>query len=358
MKALFFSHQAQFIYGGEVVTLAFMREIKRAGVEVHFAGPSGPYAELAKEHAVFHEVPSVQFSREIMLLPDIAVALISTHQVLKKIIRENSIDLVHATSLKAMVYAWKLGGSVPVLWHHHDILPATKANSLWVKGLAAHAAKILCPSQATLDSLVQAGVPKEKTAVLRNGFRADEWKARPAQHGPLFRVGLVGEISRRKGTDRLEKILAVLGPSPDFQFLVIGEALSDPAFADDLKSRLASRQVRFLGRRERMKELYQEMDVLLVPSRQDPLPTVIVEAGLSGLPIVGARAGGIPEMIEPGRNGFLFDTEAEAAGYLRETQKNWRTLSVTSRELAIQRYNIATLAKDLLRHYEEALRAV
>lgn len=358
MNVLFFSHQAAFVYGGEVVTLAFMRELKRAGVQVHFASPAGPYAELAKEHAVFHEVPSVQFSREIMLLPDIAVALISTHQALKKIVRENNIQLVHATSLKAMVYAWRLGSSVPVIWHHHDILPASRANSLWVKGLATNAARILCPSEATKRSLVEAGVIQDKVSVLRNGFRTDEWKARPAQHGPLFRVGLVGEISPRKGTDRLEKILSHLGHSPEFQFLIIGEGLSDPAFAADLKARLASRQVRFLGRRERMKELYQEMDVLLVPSRQDPLPTVIVEAGLSGVPAVGARAGGIPEMIEPGKNGYLFDTEAEAATLLREVKKDWRTLSVASRELAVQRYNIAMLTRELLKHYDEVSRGV
>jgi glycosyltransferase involved in cell wall biosynthesis len=356
VKILFFSHQAQFIYGGEVVTLAFLRELRRLGVETHFASPAGPYAELAKEHAEFHEVPSVQFSRQIMLLPDIAVALVATHQALKKIVAKNGIQLVHATSLKAMAYTWKLGGQLPVLWHHHDILPAGRANSLWVKGLAAHAARILCPSEATRRSLLLAGVPEAKAATLRNGFRVNEWKARPPQHGHLFRVGLVGEISKRKGTDRLERVLAELGPVKDFQFLIIGEGLSEPAFAHDLKARLASRQVRFLGRRERMKELYQEMDVLLVPSRQDPLPTVIVEAGLSGVPVVGARAGGIPEMISNGKNGFLFDTEAEAAASLRQVKENWRALSLGARELAVKRYDIEALTQELLAHYREATR--
>ncbi len=356
MKILFFSHQAEFIYGGEIVTLAFLRELKRNGVEVHFASPAGPYAELAREHAEFHEVPSVQFSRKLSHLPKIAKGFFSTHQALKKIVQEEKIDLVHATSLKAMAYCWKLGAELPVLWHHHDILPASKANTLWVKGLAKHAARILAPSVATKNSLLEAGAPAEKTFVLRNGFRVDEWKARPAQHGNIFRVGLVGEISRRKGSDRLEKILFDLKPGPDYQFLFIGEGLSEKAFAENLEARLASRQVRFLGRRERMKELYHELDVLLVPSRQDPLPTVIVEAGLSGVPIVGARNGGIPEMIEHGKNGFLFDTESEAASQLVDVKKNWRSLALASREIAVQRYDIVRLTKELLGHYQEAMR--
>ncbi len=355
MKVLFFSHQAQFIYGGEVVTLAFMRELKRNGISVHFAAPEGPYSQRAAEHATVHVVPSVQFSRKLSQLPRIAKGFLSTHRALKEICREQNIDLVHATSLKAMAYAWKLGGEMPVLWHHHDILPESRSNTLWVKGLARHAARILAPSAATRLSLLSAGVPEAKAFVLRNGFRVDEWKARPNQHGNIFRIGLVGEISRRKGSDRLEKIVQLLGPSREFQFLVIGEGLSDPVFAQELKANLASKQVRFLGRRERMKELYQELDVLLVPSRQDPLPTVIVEAGLSGLPIVGARAGGIPEMIDPGKNGFLFDNEEEAAKQLLKVKANWRNFSLTSRELALQRYNIATLTKELLAHYQEAM---
>lgn len=351
MKVLFLSHQAEFIYGGEVVTLAFMRELKRMGVQVHFAAPPGPYSERAREHAEVHEVPSRQFSRKAAQLPGIALSLAATHRALKTIVGSQGIDLVHATSLKAMAYAWQLGAGMPVIWHHHDILPAGAVNSLWVKGLASRAARILAPSQATRASLTSAGVPEEKVFVLRNGFRVSEWKARPDQHGDLFRVGLVGEISLRKGTDRLEQILQHLGKAPEFQFLLIGEGLSDPAFAQALKAKLASKQVRFLGRRERMKELYQEMDVLLVPSRQDPLPTVIVEAGLSGLPLVGANAGGIPEMIFPGRNGFLFDTEAEAAAQLRMVKANWRALALGSREIAVKKYDIAALTEELMGHY-------
>jgi glycosyltransferase involved in cell wall biosynthesis len=166
----------------------------------------------------------------------------------------------------------------------------------------------------------------------------------------------VGEISRRKGTDRLEGLLRELGDDPSLQVLVIGEGLSEPSFAGALKERLASRQVRFLGRRARMKELYHEMDVLFVPSRQDPLPTVIVEAGLSGVPVVGSRAGGIPEMVESGDNGFLFETEREAAEGVRKIRAAWQGFSDRSRKFAEKRYDVRRLAGELLQHYEEVRR--
>ena len=189
-------------------------------------------------------------------------------------------------------------------------------------------------------------------AVLRNGFRVSEWRARPPRHGPLFRIGIVGEISHRKGTDRLEPLLRELAGEANLQVLVIGEGLSEPEFAKELKRRLASRQVRFLGLRTRMKEIYQELDVLFVPSRQDPLPTVIIEAALSGVPVVGARNGGIPEMIAEGKNGYLFDTEAEAAAAIRTTRERWDSLTRGARDFAACRYDIAKLTDELLAHYE------
>jgi glycosyltransferase involved in cell wall biosynthesis len=352
MKILFFSHQAEFLYGGEIVTLEFLRELKARGVDTHFASPAGPYQERARAGgARVHTVASRQFRRSLPQLPGIVASFSRARGELREIAAREGVSVLHATSLKAMAYAWGLG--VPTIWHHHDILPPGFANSLWLRGLASRAARILAPSEATRAALLAAGVSAARVKVLRNGFRLEEWKARPAHKPGLFRIGLVGEISHRKGTDRLEGLLAALGEDPLLQVLVIGEGLSERAFAETLKAKLASRRVRFLGRRERMKELYQEMDVLFVPSRQDPLPTVIVEAGLSGVPVVGARAGGIPEMIVDGENGFLFDTESEAAAGVSRIRADWTAFSTRSRAVAEARYDIGKLTEELLGHYRE-----
>lgn len=357
VRVLFFSHQAEFVYGGEVVTLAFMRELRRLGVEVHFASPPGPYHELARDAAATcHTVPAVQFSRSLALLPRLGGAMLGTHRALASLCRRHAIDLVHATSLKAMAYCWALGASTPVVWHHHDILPASPANSLWLRGLAARAALILCPSEATRAALLEAGVPSAKAKVLRNGFRVEEWSPRPSRiEGSPVRLGFVGELSPRKGVDRLAGILDKLTGIGELKLTVVGEGLSDPAFAARVKAELEARGAELLGRRNDVKDLYQAFDLLLVPSRQDPLPTVIVEAGLSGVPVVGARAGGIPEMVEDGRNGFLFDNEEQAALATGRVLERWRELSAGARELAAERFDIAKLARQLIALYQEAV---
>ena len=104
MKVLFFSHQAEFIYGGEIVTLEFMRELAARGVAVQFASPPGPYFDRAQELGVrCHPVGSRQFSRRVSELPGIALSLAQTHFALRTITARAGIDVLHATSLKAMV---------------------------------------------------------------------------------------------------------------------------------------------------------------------------------------------------------------------------------------------------------------
>lgn len=357
MKPLLFSHQAGYIYGGEIVTLAFLRELRARGVGAGFASPPGPYHERARAVAPVHEMPSRQFSRSLPQLPGIAASLARTARELRGLASRQGFDLLHATSLKAMAFAWSAASpSLPVIWHHHDILPPGVANSLWLRGLALRAARILVPSGATRDGLLQAGVDRSKVHVLRNGFPLGEWQARPPRlAGSPARVGVVGEISSRKGTDRIARILESLPSGSAVEVLVVGEGLSDPAFAAAARARLEPMGVRFLGRREDMKNLYQELDVLLVPSRQDPLPTVIVEAGLSGVPVVGARAGGIPEMIVEGSNGYLFDTEEEAASAIARALGEWPGLAAGARAVAEERYDLSRLTDELLAHYEAVL---
>ncbi|MGZ3692916.1 MAG: glycosyltransferase family 4 protein [Bdellovibrionota bacterium] len=360
MKILFLSHQAEFIYGGEVCTLAFMEELAKQGIEVHFASPAGPYAERARKISVWHEIPSRQFSRKISLLPATAIAWKQSESRLKKIIREEKIDLVHATSLKAMVYARSLGSAVPVVWHHHDILPKGFWNDGWAKFLAAGAALILAPSAATRMSLVASGINPGKVRVLHNGFPANAWTARKGRSQPDFlSLAFIGELSERKGVDLLPAIVEGCGRIVKYELLLVGDSVSDPAYGVRARELFSSfgESVKFLGRRNDIKEILQTVDILLVPSRQDPLPTVIVEAGLSGVPVIAAPVGGIPEMITDGENGFLAEGTQNWVDRVEELRdlRKWQKCSEGARRLAEERYDIQQLAASLIATYGSLL---
>lgn len=123
----------------------------------------------------------------------------------------------------------------------------------------------------------------------------------------IFRYGFIGGLYPNKGIlELIEAFSQVEGEQ--LRLLVAGRGKSD--FETRLHE-LASRDLRveFLGFIS-PSEFYPRIDVLVVPSRwQDTLPTVVFEAQSYGIPVLGSRRGGIPEMIEPGLNGDLFEPD-------------------------------------------------
>lgn len=100
---------------------------------------------------------------------------------------------------------------------------------------------------------------------------------------------------------------------------------------------------------ETMRALYRSCDALVVASRMENLPNTLAEAGACGLPAVATRVGGIPEMIVPGHNGEL--CESDDADSMAEAlhavlcEADARQLSAAAREQAVAQYSEDTVAQ-------------
>ena len=113
----------------------------------------------------------------------------------------------------------------------------------------------------------------------------------------------VGRISREKSLDvLLEAFAAVRAHRPATRLVLVGDG---PA-RSDLES-AAGPGVTFLGeeRGRRLAAIYASCDVFCFPSSTDTFGQVVLEAAASGLPVVAAAAGGVPELVQDGRTGLL-----------------------------------------------------
>lgn len=69
-------------------------------------------------------------------------------------------------------------------------------------------------------------------------------------------------------------------------------------------------RIQYIGYRDDIENVYKTADVIVVPSNWDePFGLINIEAGAAGKPIIATRSGGIPEIIEHGYNGYLFDKQ-------------------------------------------------
>ena len=119
-------------------------------------------------------------------------------------------------------------------------------------------------------------------------------------------VGYVGMISKRKGFDILAKVIESMGDNIQWK---IAYNLIEDSCQDILDCIIAKKNVQpfFRLNSSEMKAFYDAIDILIVPSRQDPLPTVVIEAMARKKLVLGSNTGGIPELL--GSKRYLFKVE-------------------------------------------------
>lgn len=134
---------------------------------------------------------------------------------------------------------------------------------------------------------------------LPNFIEDEVLQARPARRNrERLRIIYAGGITRAKGAIDICQIALQL---PEADFVLVGNHTSD--FVEEIKSENL-RVFRELNREALLQEMVQS-DILLFPSYSEGFPNTVLEAMAMALPVVAARTGAIPDMIEEGKGGML-----------------------------------------------------
>lgn len=113
--------------------------------------------------------------------------------------------------------------------------------------------------------------------------------------------------------------------------------------------------VRYVSDPQKMVQLYNAVDIYVTPSLQDNLPNTIMEALACGIPCVGFKVGGIPEMIDHQENGYVAqykDAEDFAHGILWTLSADYETLSRQARNKVMVTYSENAVAHKYMEVYE------
>jgi glycosyltransferase involved in cell wall biosynthesis len=176
-------------------------------------------------------------------------------------------------------------------------------------------------SRAARDDLA-ALAPPGKVDLVYHGLDLGRFPAAPARAaGTTVTILTVGRAVEKKGHDTVIDALALLPPGLDWRWVQVG--------GGPLKAKLKALAVRagiaarceFVGSRPQADiiEAYRKADLFVLASRvardgdRDGLPNVLMEAQTQGLPCVGTRVSGVPELIENGVTGVLVPPEDPAA---------------------------------------------
>lgn len=190
----------------------------------------------------------------------------------------------------------------------------------WIQNFVVKRAdRIVVPSNY-LKSIVRGwGIPSHKIEIVHNAIREEDFiiPISISQAEAREKIGLNGKVNKIiltiarlvpwKGIDMLIKILPRF--NGDIQLLVVGDGpdiqrLKSLAYVTGIEERVIFKgQVAY----NRIGLYLKAADVFVLPSSYEGMPHSILEAMASGIPIAATNIGGIPEVIQDGRDGFLFE---------------------------------------------------
>ena len=172
----------------------------------------------------------------------------------------------------------------------------------------------VAPSAALGREFARLGLPPEKIQVSDYGLPRLEARRQASTDGRL-RIGFIGTLVWHKGAHVLVDAVRRL-PADRIDVRIHGDPEAFSSYVGRLRTAAEGLPVRFMGPFDsaRAGAVYGDLDVLVVPSLwPENSPLVIHEAFMAGVPVVGARQGGIPELVTDGVNGLLYDAFSSTA---------------------------------------------
>jgi glycosyltransferase involved in cell wall biosynthesis len=219
----------------------------------------------------------------------------------------------------------------------------------WLWPLAHH---ILCNSQAIQSVLTERyGVPPARLTTILNGVDTEFFQppAVPATGPP--RLLSIGRLVPDKDPDTLLAAFHLTAPAhPEVELWLVGDG---PRLAPlrELAQRLSiSDRVKFIPPREDLRPLLHQAGLLVLSSRTEALPNVVLEAMAAGLPVVATRVGGVPELVDHGHTGWLVNPEdapglAAALSQVLTAPDAGQTLGRAGRARAVSDFSLDTMAR-------------
>jgi len=243
---------------------------------------------------------------------------ISAFFYFRAVIKKHRIDLIFSNSGLPSQLGYPLARlfSIPLVTHIHA--PYTKRYAwMWFFKFAD---RVIFVSDMT-KKFMEKKVSFKNTVMIHNGVDINRFKPVTTKNIDLRKshgvvdddivIGQVGSLINRKGVDLLIESFAYLAKSyNNLKLIIVGDG-PDKDDLIKLSHKLGvGERVRFIGNVNNTEDFYSHLfDINVLASRQEAFPLTLLEGAACGLPNIGSRVGGNPEIIEDGINGFLFEKE-------------------------------------------------
>jgi glycosyltransferase involved in cell wall biosynthesis len=215
--------------------------------------------------------------------------------------------------------------------------------------------RFICVSEFLKSRFIEFGINEKKIAVLPNMINTNMISKQNENSANGQYIAYVGRLSNEKGIDILLKATSKL---PDLPVRIAGNG---PLMSKIIK--YTSINLKILGQlnRSEMVTFYKNARFLVVPSLWfETFGLIILEAMSNGIPVIASRIGAIPELVEDGITGLLFEpgNHIELATKMKMLWENYdlcKKMGEIGKERVIKKYNESAYFNNLLSIYKHTL---
>jgi len=248
---------------------------------------------------------------------------------LRRLTRRLNIDLIHSHMYRANTPATALrvmDSRLAVIGHYHNVNTWESARQLRMdRFMALRRNMNVAVSEAVRRNVVETlGIPEELTTTLYNCVDLDEFQrlGDPARAAVRSELGIPPQdkiiimvarmVAQKNHQIVIETAPEILQACPESRFVFVGGGPDEESMKEQARNRGIAERCLFLGRRDDVPRLLGASDVAILPSFKEGFSNAVLEAMACGLPVVASDVGGNSEIIDPGINGYLLETTADA----------------------------------------------
>ena len=294
--------------GAEKVVYQICKDYNDDKLEMFIASTGGIYEkELAKIGIKHYYIPDLDSKNPI--------DIIKTLFVLKKIIKEEKIDIIHSHHRMAAFYSKILSlfnKKIKRVYTAHNIFH-NKKNLL---RFALSGSKIVACGDGVKRNLIQFyGIKEDNVKVIYNSIEKPQKINKPKDkfledRDNKILIGTVGRLAEQKGIDIfLLSIAEIIHKNKNVFAIIIGDGELSNSLKELAVKLKIENNVKFLGYRSDVIELISEMDFIVLASRWEGFPLTPIETFSVGKTIIASDIDGNNEIVKNEYNGLLFEKD-------------------------------------------------
>lgn len=362
--------------GSGVVATELGMQLAKRGHKIHFISSEVPFRLIGpwKKNIYYHEVDT--FDYPLFEEPPYDLALATK---IYQVVTQNNIDVIHshyavphsvsAYLAQQMALANKqIVGTITTL-HGTDV--SIVGDEPTLRDVVAFALSksdvVTSVSQAMASEAEDKYNLNKKVQVIYNFVNIQPPAKTPEDLKDVFGANdsnIITHISNFRQVKRIEDVIRVfnkINKKVDSKLLLIGDGPEQRA-AHKLAVKLnVSNKIHFLGLQSSIEKLLAISDLFLLPSEKENFSLSALEAMSCGVPVIATQVGGMAEMIDNGKDGYLFDVGdidgmAEAGIKLLDDKDSYKKISAAAQKKAKEGFSPEIIVPQYEKLYESVIK--